>query len=58
MFELTWLGALPGPVAVGLKATFYWERLRNDPPSDDAPTVLAYGGHGGCLVHIEPESVS
>jgi hypothetical protein len=24
---LTWLGALPGPVTVGLEATLYWESV-------------------------------
>ena len=39
---LTWLGALPGPVTVGMEATLYWEWLA---------TRLAKPGHTVQVAH-------
>ena len=34
---LTWLGALPGPVVVGLEATLYWEWPRHGSRNPGTP---------------------
>jgi transposase len=47
---LTWLGALPGPVTVGLEATLYWEWLATRLAEDGYTARVA---HALALVEID-----
>ena len=42
---LAWLGALPGPVTVGLEATLYWEWLATRLAEHEYPVRVAHAFH-------------